>query len=273
MEVQTNQAQQKIQQAIQKVRRDMAKETKALAKGLYIAMSNANIKKGKGTPPKPGSKKAENGDWVKGRDLKVHYLTRSGEKWVPVSDWIEKLKQKNFVETYKDKNGKPRRRKVSSYKILPWDQNRDPIKLFENEIWRKGSKENLPYSWGGPGLANYYLRKQWRTTVDEDTATVRISPAQMEGSKNGDKVMTLLDEGGMEKGSKQLIGFFFLFTNLKSGKTGIYATKEYEPQRPMVKTKGYKLKNQVVDRVNNILKKYRPTDLTNQKWRQLGKGE
>lgn len=273
MAIQTQQAQKKLQQAIQRIKKDMAAETKALAKGLYIAMSNANIKKGKGTPPKLGSKKASNGDWTEGPELKVHYRSQGKDKWVPVSTWIEKLKQKNFTETYVAKNGKTRKRKVSSYKILPWDRNRDPVTLIEKEIWRKGSKDKLPYSWGGAGLADYYLRKQWRTEVDEDTAVVRISPARMKGSKNGARVMNLLDNGGMEKGSKQLLGFFFLFTNLKSGKTGIYATREYAPKRPIVKSRGYYIKEQVVNRINRILKRVRPSQITNQHWRQLGRGK
>lgn len=251
----------------------MSAEVKALSKGLYIAMSNANMKKGKGTPPKPGSKKAANGDWMKGRELKVFYRVKGVEKQVPVSTWIDKLKQKNFVETYKDKNGKPRRRKVSGYKILPWTDHSDPVKLFEHEMWRKGSKDKLPYSWGGSGLADYYLRRKWRTHINEDTATVRIGPAKFKGAVNTDKVMKLLNKGGMEKGSKQLLGFFFLFTTLKSGKVGIYATQQYAKERPIYKARGYNLKNQVVNRINRILKKVRPSQITNQHWRQIGRGK
>ena len=273
MAIQTQQATKKLQQAVKQIKKDMAAETKALAKGLYIAMSNANIKKGSGKPPKPGSKKASNGDWVKGRELKIHYYTKGGEKWVPVSEWIDKLKQKNFTETYTAKNGKPRKRRVSGYKMIPFGNQHEPLKIFEHEMWRKGSKGGLPYSWGGDGLANYYLRKQWRTEVDNDTATVRISPAKMEGSKNGDKVLTLLDNGGMEKGSKQLIGFLFMFNRLKNGKTGIMATREYAKDRPLVRTKGYNLKKQVVNRVNRILKRVRPSQITNQHWRQIGSGK
>ena len=273
MTIQTQQATKKLQQAIQKIKKDMTAETKALSKGLYIALSNANIKKGKGTPPKPGSKKAANGDWMKGRELKVFYRSHGTDKQVPVTTWIDKLKQKNFIETYTAKNGKQRKRKVSGYKILPWDRNRDPVKLFEYEMWRKGSKDKLPYSWGGPGLADYYLRRQWRTEVDEDTATVRIGPAKFKGAVNTDKVMQLLNEGGTEKGSKQLLGFYFLFTRLKSGKTGIYATYQYAKDRPIIKARGYNLKNQVVNRINRILKKVRPSQITNQHWRQIGRGK
>lgn len=274
MAIQTQQAQKKLQQSIRQIKKDMAAETKALAKGLYIAMSNANIKKGSGKPPKPGSKKAGNGDWVKGRELKIHYYVKGkGERWEPVSKWIDKLKQKNFTETYVAKNGKTRKRRVSNYKMIPFGNQHEPLKIFEHEMWRKGSKSGLPYSWGGDGLANYYLRKQWRTEVDDDTATVRISPARFKGAVNTDKVMQLLNEGGMEKGSKQLIGFLFMFNRLKSGKTGITAVREYAEKRPLVRAKGYNLKKQVVNRINRILKRVRPTQITNQHWRQIGRGK
>ena len=64
--IQTNQATKKLQQSLKDIKKGMEKETKALAKGLYIAMSNASIKKGSGKKPKAGSKKAGNGDWMEG---------------------------------------------------------------------------------------------------------------------------------------------------------------------------------------------------------------
>lgn len=271
--IQTSQAQKKLQQAIRQIKKDMTAETKALAKGLYIALSNASVKKGKGTAPKLGSKKAGNGDWTEGPELEVHYSVKGQERREPVSKWIEKLKQKNFTETYTAKNGKIRKRKVSGYKILPWTRNREPVTLFERELWRKGSKGKLPYSWGGSGLADYYMRRQWRTEIDEDTATVRISPAQFKGAVNREKVMNLIDNGGLEKGSKRLLGFYFIFTRLKSGKTGIYATREYDSERPFYKARGYHIKQQVVNRVNRILKRVRPSQITTQHWRQIGSGK
>ena len=48
---------------IRKVKKTMSRETDALAKGLYIAMSNASVKKGQGGKPKLGSKKARGQNW------------------------------------------------------------------------------------------------------------------------------------------------------------------------------------------------------------------
>lgn len=271
--VQTKAAYKKLQQRVRELKKEMTKEVKALSKGLYIAASNANIKKGKGTPPKLGSKKASNGDWQEGPELTVSYYTKSGLKTVPVSTWIEKLKQKNFVTTYKDKSGKPRKRKVSSYKLLPLGNQHEPTKIIEREIWRKGSKGNLPYSWGGSGLIDYYLRKQWRTEETDRGVIVRLSPARLKGKKNSENVIHLLDEGGMAEGSKQLVGFHFVFTNLKNGRTGIYVLHEYGERRPMVRIRGYGIKRQIVTRINRILKRVRPSQITNQHWRQIGRGK
>lgn len=274
--IQTKVAYNKLKQKVKELQREMTKDVKALSKGLFIAAANANIKKGSGVPPKAGSKKATNGDWTEGPELTVSYYVKNRGKIVePISKWIEKINKKNFVTTYTDKTGKTRKRKVSSYKLLPLGYQREPIKLFAREIWRKGSKGSLPYSWGAPGeknLADYYLRKNWRTEETDRGVIVRISATKFKGEKVNDRVLKLLDEGGFMQGSKQLIGFHFVFQNLKNGRTGIYPLYEYG-ERPMVRMRGYKIKRQVVGRINRALKHVRASQISTQHWRQIGSGK
>ena len=107
-----------LKNSVRGVRQTMSKETDKLAKGLYIAMSNASIKKGQGGKPKPGSKKASGSNWRQGGDLYVEYMAGYRQIREPVTTWIERLKNKGATETYTDKTGKQRRRKVSKYNVI-----------------------------------------------------------------------------------------------------------------------------------------------------------
>lgn len=253
----------------------MDKETKALAKGLYIAMSNASIKKGSGKKPKAGTKKAGNGDWVEGPELEVSTMGSDGN-YKPLGtakDWISKLKTKTSRETYTDKNGKTRSRRTSPYNIVALKNQKKPGQLFERDTWRKGSKGKLPYSWKADGLANYYLRKQWNYEVQQMLAVIHISPATFKGESNNERVLKLLDEGGTGKGSRTLKGFHLSFRyNKRTKKTDVGITKDITKEYKPVKYKGYNMKNQVLSRVNRILKKVKPSEISTQHWRQIGKG-
>ena len=271
--IQTKAAYEKIKKRIREIQKETAKEVKALSRGIFIAASNASIKKGKGTSPKPGSKKAANGDWQPGPQLTVAYYTKSGKIIDPVTKWIEKLNKKNFTSTYKDRNGKLRKHKVSEYKMEPIGSQHEPLKLFEREYWRKGSKGNLSYSWGGPGLANYYIRKNWRTEETDKGVIVRISPTKFKGEKENQQVLKVLDEGGFTYGSKPLIGFHFIFARLKGGRTKIFPLYEYAKERPRVRIKGYNIKRNLVAKINRILKRVRASQISTQHWRQIGSGK
>lgn len=273
--IQTTQATKKLHQCLKNIKKDMEKETKALAKGLYIAVSNASIKKGSGKKPKAGTKKADNGDWMEGPELKVSKMGSDGnyKEIGTAKEWITKLRVKTSRETYTDKNGKTRSRRTSPYNIVALKNQKKPGVLFEKEIWRKGSKGNLPYSWKADGLANYYLRKQWLYEVQQMLATVKISPATFKGESNNERVLKLLDEGGSGKGSRTLKGFHLSFRyNKRTKKTDVGITKDITKEYKTVKYKGYNIKRQVLTRVNRVLKKVRPSEISNEHWRQIGKG-
>lgn len=268
----------KLDKAITNLKKDMAKENKALAKGLYIAMSNASIKKGKGKQPKIGSKKAENGDWVKGNELYAIY--GKDKKKVPVVNWLKKLSEKNVVERYRAKNGKIRKRKVAEYRILKAGYQRKPTELKEYELWRKGSNGKLPYSWGGDGLADYYLRRRWAySNPTPMEAQTMIGPAVFKNEDgkiseaDNQRVLKLLDDGGTMKGSRHLVGYELFFTTkgMPPGVTGIIPAKIIE-DAPTVRMKPFNLRRQVLTRVNRVLKKVKPSQITTQHWREIGKG-
>lgn len=264
-----------LKKEIKRISGDMAKETNALAKGLYIAMSNANVKKGMGTKPKPGSKKAAGSNWEQGGELTVTYKVRHHVYTVPVSEWIEKLKNKDATETYIDKSGKQRRRKVSKYNVIRLKSQHEPGRFFERDVWRKGSKGALPYSWGAKGqknLASYYMRKQWRYTAKQLAAEVRISPAVFRGEDNNERVLKLIDEGGIGKGSRTLKGFEIIFTSRQKGRQNIGIKKVYYDTPKTVRLKGYNIKRKVLGRANRILKRLAPSKILPSQWRQIGSG-
>ncbi len=266
----------KLKKAVKDIKRDMANENKALAKGLYIAMSNASIKKGSGKKPKPGSKKAQNGDWKEGPELPVEYTVRGKTYKSTAYHWMARIKSKDLRESYVDKNGKTRTHKVHGFNIIKLRNQKVPGVLIDKELWRKGSTGKLPYSWSNPGkknLASYYLRKQWTYDSDEVSAQTQISPAVFKGESNNDRVLRLLDEGGSGKGSRRLLGFKLTFRyDKRTKKTGVGISKILEDKPKIIHTKGYNMKRQVVARVNRVLKKVRPSQISNAHWRQIGKG-
>ncbi len=254
----------------------MTSETKALAKGLFIAMSNANYKKGSGKKPKPGSKKAGGENWMNGPELKVSTMGRDGnfKELGKAKEWITKLRAKTSRETYMDKNGKTRSRRTSPYNIVALKNQKKPGVLFERDIWRKGSKGALPYSWKMDGLANYYLRKQWLYEVQQMLAIIKISPATFKGESNNERVLKLLDEGGSGKGSRTLKGFYLSFRyNKRTKKTDVGISKDLTKEHKTIRMKGFQLKRKVLARVNRALKRVRPSQISNQHWRQLGSGK
>ena len=266
----------KLKKAVKDVKRNMANENKALAKGLFIAMSNASIKKGSGKKPKPGSRKAQNGDWKEGPGLPVEYTVNRKTYKSTAEHWMARIKTKDLRESYIDKNGKTRTHKVHGFYIIKLKTQRAPGVLFDKELWRKGSTGKLPYSWGNPGkknLANYYLRKQWTYDSDEISAQTKISPAVFKGESNNDRVLRLLDTGGTGKGARRLLGFKLTFRyDKRTKKTGVGISKILEDKPKVIHVKAYYIKRQVVARVNRVLKKVRPTQITAQHWRQIGKG-
>ena len=257
------------------VRQTMSKETDKLAKGLYIAMSNASIKKGQGGKPKPGSKKASGQNWRQGNDLYVEYMAGHRQIREPVTTWIERLKNKDAVETYTDKSGKPRRRKVSKYNVIRLQSQHAPGVFFEHDVWRVGSKGALPFSWGAKGdksLANYYLRKQWRYTAEQLAAEVRISPAKFSGETNNDRVLRLLDEGGSGYGSRRLLGFQIIFRARQNGRQNIGIKKIYDEPK-QIRFKPFNLKRQVLARTRRVLKRVPPSKILPSQWRQISSGQ
>lgn len=266
-------ATEKLKKEVEKIKKDMDKQTESLGTGLWLAMSNASVKKGTGKKPKPGSKRSQGEDWTKGPDLKIMY--KAGGKWrhSTAEYWAAHLKSKSSREQYTDKNGKTRTRKVNPYNIIALRNQKKPGVVFQNDVWRKGSKGPLPKSWRGDGLANYYLRQQWRSSVQGNDVEVRISPAIFKGESNNDRVLKLLDTGGTSFGSRKLEGFtLFFWHNKATGKTDVGIRKNYSKMRPTIKIKGYNLKNQVLARVNEALKTRKPSQISKQEWRQLGKG-
>lgn len=276
--INTKGAQRKLEKAVKDIKKDMTSETKALAKGIYIAMCNASVKKGKGKTPKAGSKKAENGDWIKGNKLYVVY--GRSEKKIPVEDWLHHLTDKSVVQEYYAKGFKRRKRRVAGYQLIKHAHQKKPDELKTHELWRKGSTGKLPNSWGGDGLANYYIRKKWFWELPTpDEAEVKISPTTFRNEDgkyseaNNERVLKLIDEGGTTKGSRHLLGYRLYFTHhgMKHGITGVIPEKIIE-DAPMVKIKPFKLKQQVVGRINRVLKKVKPSQISIQHWRQIGKG-
>lgn len=271
--VDTSGAINKLKREVNNIKKDMNKETKALSTGLWLAMSNASIKKGTGKKPKIGSKRANGGDWEPGPDLEVTYEANGKIYKSTAEHWMARLKSKSSREQYIDKTGKPRTRRVNPYVITALKNQKKPGTLFKNDLWRKGSKGPLPYSWRGDGLANYYLRKQWRSSIIGDETEVRISPAVFKGESNNERVLRLLDTGGTMKGSRRLKGFRLYFRYSRyTGKTDVGIKKEYSKQRPIVRMRGYNLKRQVLARVNRVLKRVKPSQISKEHWRQLGKG-
>ena len=264
-----------LKSSVRGVRQTMSKETDKLAKGLYIAMSNASIKKGQGGKPKPGSKKASGSNWRQGGDLYVEYMAGHRQIREPVTTWIERLKNKDAVETYTDKTGKQRRRKVSKYNVIRLQSQHAPGVFFEHDIYRVGSKGNLPFSWGAKGdksLANYYLRKQWRYTAEQLAAEVRISPAKFSGETNNDRVLRLIDEGGSGYGSRRLLGFELIFRSRQNGRQNIGIKKIYDEPK-QIRFRAFNLKKQVLARVNRVLRKANPSNILPSQWRQIGSGQ
>lgn len=263
----------KLKQARARIKGSMQGETKALAKGLYIAMSNASIKKGQGGKPKIGSRKASGGNWKQGRELYVEYETKYRQIREPVTDWIERLKNKDAVETYVDKTGKTRRRKVSKYHVVRLQTQNAPGVFFARDIYRVGSKGTLPFSWGAKGsknLANYYLRKQWRYTAEQLAAEIRLSPAHFKGEKNNDRVLKLIDEGGTGYGSRTLKGFKIIWRGERNGRQNIGITKIYYDEPRTVTFKAFNLKKQVLKRALKALKKLKPSQILPSQWRIIG---
>lgn len=251
----------------------MQGETKALAKGVYIAMSNANIKKGLGAKPKPGSKKASGGNWKQGGELFVEYETKYKQIREPVTDWIDRLKNKDAVETYTDKTGKSRRRKVSKYHVVRLKSQNAPGVFFERDIYRVGSKGTLPFSWAEKGqknLANYYFRKQWRYAAEQFAAEVRLSPAKFKGERDNERVLKLIDKGGSGYGSLTLRGFKIIWSERRNGRQNIGIQKIYYREPRTVRFRGFNIKQKVVGRVNKALKKRKPSQILPSQWRIIG---
>ena len=259
---------------IRKAKKTMSRETDALAKGLYIAMSNASVKKGQGGKPKLGSKKASGQNWRQGGDLYVEYMAGHRQIREPVTTWIERLKNKDAVETYTDKTGKQRRRKVSKYNVIRLQSQHAPGVFFEHDVWRVGSKGSLPFSWGAKGdknLANYYLRKQWRYTAEQLAAEIRLSPAHFKGESGNDRVLRLIDEGGSGKGSRTLLGFEIIFRARQNGRQNIGIKKIYSDPKNIT-FKGFQIKRKVLARANRVLKRVDPSRILPSQWRQIGSG-
>ena len=275
MKVNTNKAQMKLKAAKANVKRDMSKEMQALSKGLYLAMSNANVRKGTGVKPKYGSKRAANGDWKESPELIVEYKVWHGKVVRrPVTYWIEKLKQKTRTEIYTDKNGKTRRRKVRPFVTMRMYNQRKEGVLYPSELWRIGSKGQLPYSWGAKGKGNpadYYLRKNWRSKANGLEAEVRISPTQLDGDENNERVLKMLDEGGTFKGARKMLGFRLFFRYNKAVQRTEVGIRQYHSrERRTVTIKGYHFKEKTLARINRTLKKIAPSKIDNQQWRRLG---
>ncbi|MBQ3349732.1 MAG: hypothetical protein IJG38_04985 [Thermoguttaceae bacterium] len=271
--INTTAATAKLKKEVEKIKKGMDKETKALGTGLWLAMSNASIKKGTGKKPKPGSKRSRGADWTEGPDLKVTYKANGRRYESTAEHWLARLKSKSSREQYTDKNGKTRTRRVNPYNIIPLKNQKKPGVLFTNEPWRKGSKGALPYSWRGDGLANYYLREQWRSAIQGGEAEVRISPAVFKGENNNERVLRLLNLGGSTTGSRKLEGFtLYFWHNKATGKTDVGIRKNYSKTKPHIRMKGYNLKRQVLTRVNRALQNAKPSEISKQQWRQLGKG-
>ena len=276
MKINTNKAQMKLRTAKANIKKDMVDETASLAKGLYIAMSNASIKKGLGTKPKPGSKKAAGENWKQGGDLFVEYEAGHRQIREPVTKWIERLKNKDAVETYTDKTGKPRRRTVSKYNVIRLQSQHAPGMFFEHDILRVGSKGQLPFSWGAKGeknLANYYLRKQWRSEAKALAAEVRLSPAHFENETGNDRVLRLIDEGGTGKGSLTLKGFKIIWRSKQNGRQNIGIKKVYYDEPKTIRFKGFNMKKQVLQRTLATLKKKAPSKILPSEWRKIGNGK
>ena len=282
-----------MRRATEDIKTDMAAETQALGKGIFLAMSNANQKKGNGTRPK---RMRKNGNWEEGGvELYAFYGKKGKDRSVPIKRWIDKLGQKNVITTYTDKNGKTRKRKIAGYKLTSYRPNymktkrvidgetyeyieppAKPQDLRTRDIWRKGSKGALPFSWGGRGLADYYMRKQWRSNTGKFTAQVMISPGKFKGESDQQRVLRLLDKGGTGKGSRKLIGYRLHFIHHRTdpkGVTSIYPVRVFTDEKPTVHFKGFNLKYQVVNRINAALEKSAPTKLSDSKWRRLGAGK
>lgn len=263
----------KLNKEITRIQKSMNNETKALSTGIWLAMSNASNRKGTGKKPKPGSKRSRGEDWTEGPDLNVTYEANGKIYKSTAEHWMARLKSKSSREQYLDKNGKKRTRKVNPYVITALKNQKKPGTLFKNDLWRKGSKGALPNSWRGDGLANYYLRRQWRSTIQDNETEVRISPAVFKGETNNERVLRLLDTGGTMKGSRRLKGFrLYFWYNKYTGKTNVGIKKDYSKERPMIRMRGYNLKRQVLARINRVLKKVRPSQISKEHWRQLGKG-
>lgn len=268
----------------------MTSETKALAKGIFLAMSNANRQKGKGVRP---NRLRKGGNWFEGgREIYAIIGKKGEETYRPIQEWIGRLQAKTRTETYTDKHGKTRKRKTSRYKLVTerpkWLATKRtrggitseayvPVKpqdLHTKDLWRRGSTGSVPFSWGGNGLANYYLRKNWRSVVEGLDAQVRISPAKFRGETDNQRVLCLLDKGGQGLGSRKLIGYRLHFVH-KHGEpkdiTSIYAQRVYTDTKPSVHFKGYNIKAQVVAKINQMLRNgVPPSKVSASRWRNLG---
>ena len=275
MKINTSKALLKLKAAKANVKKDMVDETAALAKGLYIAMSNASVKKGLGTKPKLGSKKAAGENWKPGGDLFVQFMSGHRQIREPVTKWIERLKNKDAVENYTDKTGKPRRRKVSKYNVIRLQSQNAPGTFFEHDIFRVGSKGQLPFSWGAKGeknLANYYLRKQWRSEAKALAAEIRLSPAHFSGETGNDRVLRLIDEGGTGLGSRTLRGFEIIWRSKQNGRQNIGIKKIFDEQKT-IRFRGFNMKKQVLKRTLEALKKKAPSKILASQWRKIGSGK
>ena len=290
LQVNTKGATLTLQQARKNIQRNMERETAALGKGIFLAMSNANKQKGKGIRP---NRLRQGGNWFEGGAELYAITGKKGEElYTPIQTWISRLQAKTRTETYVTRTGKTRTRKTSRYKLVTdrpqWLLGKrtingntfqtfvpkKPQDLRTKDLWRKGSTGSVPFSWGGVGLADYYLRKNWRSMAEGLDAQVRISPTKFRGESDNERVLRLLDIGGQGQGSRKLIGYRLHFIHKRTDPkdvTSIYAQRVYTDKKPMVHFKGYNLKAQVVWRINQTLRRgVPPTKISNARWRSLG---
>ena len=292
MQINVNKARLTLRDAKGMVKRRMVKETQALSAGIFLAMSNANKRKGKGTRPK---RLRQGGNWFEGgAELQAITGDKDNPTYTPIDVWINRLKTKNRTATYTDKKGRTRKKKVSGFKLtterpkyvaarkkrggmmVDTYEIQKPQDLRTKDIWRRGSTGSVPFSWGGYGLANYFLREQWRSRVAGLAAQVRISPAKFRGESDNERVLRLLDVGGQGQGSRKLIGYRLHFIHKRTDPkdvTSIWAQRVYTDTKPTIHLRGFRLKDKAVERINAVLKTgVPPSRISKNRWRNLGAG-
>lgn len=285
MSIDTSNARKHLEQEVKQLQKQFKAENKALAIGLRYAFLEANIKKGTGTPPKAGSKRANNGDWITGSAHKVVYKwwDKSGKRFaeheISSDNWEKELKNRFKTPTHK-KNKKTGRMTKEVWqkakRIIPVrvGNQKKPGTIEPRAMYRKGSTGSLPYSWGGKGLSNYYLRKQWYyKLLDDYSSEVRISPAKFKGEINNDRVLKLLDEGGTTKGSRRLGGYRLVLFPQEDRTLQVGIIKWYKQERPVVTMKPFHIKDKTLARINRVLRRgVRPSTITKEHWKKLGRG-